>query len=595
MERRVTPLPRRRKISAILQKTTSSAKSKKRSSVAGLRTVAFAVLVGCCSGSLPASRLCHLPAARLPPRKLALIPLLRLPSSHASSRLTTAARAHSDILSPRTRLAFRGRFHAAAPEEIGSYAADCTTPKTDFNVGDIACAKVSGTLFGLSRFTGSAPRARRTGRFHRRFRALVHPHGDGARRLEAVPRLARRLAEEGIPLLRQGRGGPVGRPDGRQQPSARPDLRRRRECPLQGHSHEQRAGRRGQRGVDRDGPERPDLRLGDRATPAAPPARTRHRGHLQRGESGRQERSPTLSPIREHTPVGTDIANTAAVTTTTDDYISATTLRPLRLCQRDGDRHRLVLECPNDRSLPRTRLMTLTGKANDPIPGAVVNSGRRAFCSCGAVTASPTSGTFSPSHDDGLLLPRRRRHVQLKVLSSRGPARPSPARDVTTSPTLRATVYPHADGQRGRDRDRRAQRRPAARRPYGAGATSISYGHRRRGGASPPAPDRHGQRQRHHARPSRRPPTDASDRARREPAPHRHEAALGHPGRGRGCSVTISRTVVPAGSFFPVGRRPSPGRRPTRPANGDRHATVTITETTPPAIRARRTRSTPSR
>lgn len=37
---------------------------------------------------------------------------------------------------------------AFAPEAIGTFAADCTTPKDTFAVGEVACAKASGTLVG---------------------------------------------------------------------------------------------------------------------------------------------------------------------------------------------------------------------------------------------------------------------------------------------------------------------------------------------------------------------------------------------------------------------------------------------------------------
>ena len=40
---------------------------------------------------------------------------------------------------------------AQTPESVATYAADCTTPKQSFEVGDTACAKAEGTLFGLYR------------------------------------------------------------------------------------------------------------------------------------------------------------------------------------------------------------------------------------------------------------------------------------------------------------------------------------------------------------------------------------------------------------------------------------------------------------
>ena len=39
-------------------------------------------------------------------------------------------------------------FQGPAPEAIATFAADCTTPKASFAVGDVACAKASGTLIG---------------------------------------------------------------------------------------------------------------------------------------------------------------------------------------------------------------------------------------------------------------------------------------------------------------------------------------------------------------------------------------------------------------------------------------------------------------
>ena len=55
-------------------------------------------------------------------------------------------------------------FQGPAPEAIATYAADCTTPKSSFAVGDVACAKASGTLFGSYRvyWVDSAGAARQT-------------------------------------------------------------------------------------------------------------------------------------------------------------------------------------------------------------------------------------------------------------------------------------------------------------------------------------------------------------------------------------------------------------------------------------------------
>ena len=39
-------------------------------------------------------------------------------------------------------------FQGPAPEAIATFAADCTTPQSSFEVGDVACAKASGTLIG---------------------------------------------------------------------------------------------------------------------------------------------------------------------------------------------------------------------------------------------------------------------------------------------------------------------------------------------------------------------------------------------------------------------------------------------------------------
>jgi uncharacterized repeat protein (TIGR01451 family) len=92
---------------------------------------------------------------------VAILPLFVVSSASLSqkSRSESAERTNKLSVNPSTNAVTRAPssttvaplfawFQGPAPEAIATFAADCTTPQTSFAVGDVACAKASGTLIG---------------------------------------------------------------------------------------------------------------------------------------------------------------------------------------------------------------------------------------------------------------------------------------------------------------------------------------------------------------------------------------------------------------------------------------------------------------